>query len=526
MRPTVGSALAKACSVYADKIAIWADGQAFSYAELGRWSDAVARQLMDLGVAAGHVVAIYTRNCVEFVVVDIAIAKLGAVKLPVNFMLPVETIRYELELAEAKVLVIDEAMAAANGTAVMSPPVGRLAVLQAARAGATLLPGARWLAALAPSDTAGQCGHEFVAADSLTAHAAAAIYFTGGTTGRPKGAVHSQASSIALHLAQLAEAEIAEDDVLLLATPLAHAAGLFAQSALIRGAQVRLSDGFEIDATLELFAAGAVTWCFLVPTMINRLLDAIAAGRGAPPVRLRTLVYGAAPIARTRLEQALDIFGPVFVQLYGQTECPNWGTRLAKSDHDLRRPQLLDSCGRASLLAEVKVVGDDGVEVDAGEIGEVCLRSPYLLDRYLDNPAATAEKFLGDWIKTGDVGFRDPAGYLYLKDRKADMIISGGMNVYCAEVEGVLSGHDSVAQIAVIGIPHDDWGEAVHAVVVPAHPDFSVELLRQWARELLPVYARPKSFEVVTQLPETPLGKIDKKALRAPFWSASTRGIS
>jgi fatty-acyl-CoA synthase len=219
----------------------------------------------------------------------------------------------------------------------------------------------------------------------------------------------------------------------------------------------------------------------------------------------------------------------VFVQLFGQTECPNWGTRLAKDDHDPARPELLGSCGRASIMADVMVVDDAGEPLPAGETGEICLKAPYTLDEYLDAPEATAAKFVGredpaEWIRTGDIGFLGDGGYLYLRDRKNDMVISGGMNVYCREVEDALARHPSVARVAVIGVPHDDWGEAVHAVVVPAG-ELDVPALLTWARDELAAYARPKSVEIVEALPETPFGKIDKKELRAPHWAARDRAI-
>ncbi|MFC7658734.1 AMP-binding protein [Pseudonocardia benzenivorans] len=200
----------------------------------------------------------------------------------------------------------------------------------------------------------------------------AAIYFTGGTTGLPKGVVHTQASAVAVHPAQLLEAEITADDRLLLTTPLAHAAGLFAQSALIRGATSVIESGFDASSVLHQLRDNGITWTFLVPTMIYRLLD--AAGGSAAHV-LRTVVYGAAPIAPSRLAAALEVFGPVFVQLYGQTECPNWGTRLAKSDHDPARPDRLGSAGQASIDADVQVVSDAGAPLPAGETGRsACAR--------------------------------------------------------------------------------------------------------------------------------------------------------
>jgi fatty-acyl-CoA synthase/long-chain acyl-CoA synthetase len=438
------------------------------------------------------------------------VARLGAVKVPVNPLLPEATVAHILRASKARAVIGATSLGGRADLWVSDdggdPPAERLAGPQD----------------VAPPERSG-----------VGPGGRAAIYFTGGTTGLPKGVVHTQASAVAVHYAQIVEAEIAQSDRLLLSTPLAHAAGLFAQSALIRGATSVIEPGFDAARTLELLRTRGITWTFLVPTMIYRLLD-LAAGsasvsRGgsasAETLELRTVVYGAAPIAPSRLAQALDAFGPVFVQLYGQTECPNWGTRLAKSDHDPARPELLGSCGRASIMADVQVVAEDGTPLTVGDTGEICLRSPYTLESYLDDPAATAAKFLPDgWIRTGDVGFLDAAGYLHLRDRTSDMVISGGMNVYCREVEDALARHPAVARVAVIGVPHEDWGEAVHAVVVP-RAGFDADELVAWSRGELAAYARPKSVEVVADLPETPFGKIDKKVLRAPHWAGRDRAI-
>jgi fatty-acyl-CoA synthase len=486
VRDTLGAELHHSLRRYAARVAVVDDrGVRLTYAELDRWSVAVAAQLAGLGIGAGDAVGIYLHNRAEFVVVDVAVARLGAVKVPVNPLLPPSTVEHVVRASGVRVLVTSSRLTAPTGVAVVDVDAGLAA------------PGH---AVAEPASTAGP--------DDT-----AAIYFTGGTTGLPKGVVHSQRSTVAVLYAQLLEAEITQDEHLLLMTPLAHAAGLFALSALVRGAAVTIVDGFDAASALERVERDAVTWTFLVPTMIYRLLDVAGPGRRHG---LRTVVYGAAPISPTRLADALAVFGPVFVQLYGQTECPNWGTKLAKSDHDPARPHLLGSCGQASIWADVMVDPD----------GEVLLRSPYLLDRYLDAPEATAAKFTDDgWIRTGDIGMLDDAGYLYLLDRKADMVVSGGMNVYCKEVEDALGRHPSVSRVAVIGVPHDDWGEAVHAVVVPA-AGFSAPDLLEWARGELAGYARPKSVEVVDDLPETPFGKIDKKRLREPHWKGRSRGIA
>jgi fatty-acyl-CoA synthase/long-chain acyl-CoA synthetase len=495
---------------HADRVAIRTSHADVTYAELHAWSAAIGSQLTDAGVRAGDAVALYLRNVPDFVAADLAIARLGAVKVPVNHMLPPDTIRHILDRVEARALVF-------------SPALGEVA------AGLHRDGMHRFVAGEGDGDEEPLAGPEtpsnsLFLGGSVGPGDPAAIYFTGGTTGRPKGVLHTQASTVALHYAQLLEAEIADTDRLLLMTPLAHAAGLFAQSAVIRGATIVLRDQFDAGAAVELLDEERVTWTFLVPTMLYRMLDVL---RDEPPreTTLRTVVYGAAPISPARLEEALARFGPVFIQLYGQTESPNWGTRLTKADHDPARPDRLASCGKASIMADVKIVDESGATLGPDEVGEVCLRSPYTLQEYLGDPEATREKFLGPWIRTGDIGTMDADGYVYLKDRKNDMVISGGMNVYCREVEDVLMQHAGVRAAAVIGIPNDDWGESVHACVVRGADDLGERELIGWARGRLAAYATPKSVEFVDALPETPLGKIDKKLLRAPYWEGRARAI-
>jgi fatty-acyl-CoA synthase/long-chain acyl-CoA synthetase len=512
VRTTLREEFDHALRRYRARVAVEHAGRRWTYHDVDRWSAAVAVQLADHGVRAGDAVALHMGNCVEFLVADVAVARLGAVKVPVNPLLPPSTVEHVLRASKARVVVRGTSLPTTAGVPSLvvddggGRPPARDEVLVPSPPPGRPPPGL----APAPPDPGIGAGDR------------AAIYFTGGTTGLPKGVVHTQASAVAVHRAQLLEAEITADDRLLLTTPLAHAAGLFAQSALIRGATSVIESGFDASSVLHQLRDNGITWTFLVPTMIYRLLD--AAGGSAAHV-LRTVVYGAAPIAPSRLAAALEVFGPVFVQLYGQTECPNWGTRLAKSDHDPARPDRLGSAGQASIDADVQVVSDAGAPLPAGETGEICLRSPYTLECYLDDPGATAAKFLpGGWIRTGDVGFLDDDGYLHLRDRTSDMVISGGMNVYCREVEDTLVRHPAVARVAVIGVPHDDWGEAVHAVVVPG-PGFDAAALLEWARGELAGYARPKTVEIVDALPETPFGKIDKKVLRAPHWAGRDRAI-
>lgn len=519
MRQSLGEAFDQSLKLNAANVAIEFGAQSITYAELDDWVAAVAAQFADLGIGPGDPVAVYLRNDPAFFAVDLAIARLGAVKVPLNYMLPTSTVQHCLQVSRARLLVTSTRLASAARSATAELP--GLTVLEHPDDGTASPDSANLLVGQPSADTTPTPVPE--RGDAVTPESPAALYFTGGTTGLPKGVLHSQSSTLSFHYAQLLEAEILADERLLLMTPLAHAAGLFGGSALIRGATIVLTDGFDADDTARQLTDGAVTWVFLVPTMIYRLIDVLT-DQPKQDFALRTIVYGAAPIAPTRLEQGLKLFGRVFVQLYGQTESPNWGTRLAKKDHDVNRPQLLGSCGQASIMADVKIVDDEGKTLGPNETGEICLRTPYLLDRYVDAPEATREKFLDGWIRTGDIGLLDAAGYLFLLDRKSDMVISGGMNVYCREVEDVLASHPLVKAVAVIGIPHPDWGEAVHAVVVP-RDEFDADQVIEWTRGKLAGYARPKTIEVADTLPETPFGKVDKKVLRAPYWSAQARAI-
>jgi fatty-acyl-CoA synthase len=242
---------------------------------------------------------------------------------------------------------------------------------------------------------------------------------------------------------------------------------------------------------------------------------------------LQTILYGAAPMSPDRLEQALDVFGPVFVQIYGQSEAPNTVATLGKEDHDLRRPERLASCGKPHQSLDVAVLDDNDQPCSVGQLGEVCVRGPLVMDGYWRQPEVTAETLRNGWLHTGDVGYLDADNFLYLTDRKKDMVITGGFNIYPREVEDAVVTHPEVAAAAVIGVPDPKWGEAVTAFVVRT-PDATVtaQELIALVRELKgPVHA-PKSLEFLDALPLTPLGKIDKKQLRVRFWGDRDRAVN
>lgn len=495
----------------ARRVAVTHAGDSTTYAELSVMAWDLVSRLHAAGVRRGDSVGILLGNTVEYLAADVALLRLGAAKVPLNQMLAAGEITYILEHSLASAVLITPALLERLAATANLP----WAAEESATAVVLVTPGT--------GDRAAPVEQEIV----LDETARAAIFYTGGTTGRSKGVVHTHASLAANLLSNVFEADIRDGEEMLLATPLSHAAGVFAQAGLARGATLILVERFVPAETVDLVDAGTVSWTYMVPTMLYRLLDYIAAGH-TPTAQFATLVYGSAPITPRRLREAIDVLGPVLVQLYAQTECPNWGTTLSKADHRRARdePGLLESSGRSSTMAAVRVVAEDGRQVTR-EAGEVCLTSPYLMQGYLDDPEATARTKRAGWVHTGDIGVMDDEGFLYLRDRRADMIITGGMNVYSTEVEATISQLAGVSQVAVIGVPHPDWGEAVMAYVVLAGDhDLDAQAVLDHCAPRIATYKRPKTVEFVDVIPTTPFGKPDKKALRARFWGEGDRQIS
>ena len=470
----------------------------WTYADLERSARGLAGHLHQLGVRAGTPVALLLANRAEYVVADLAIAALGAAKVPLNAMLSLEE----------QAFIVDD-----SGAVVCIVEAGRLDAVARARdlgvdPALVVVDTEDWARAIAHPPLAEEVP---VGDDDV-----ALIMYTGGTTGRPKGVVHTQAGMAANLLSHLIEMELTGEDVLLLTSPLPHSAGFLLQAALTKGATTILESRFDPDAVLDRIERDGVSYLFLVPTMIYRLLDAAAARPGVDTSSLRTILYGAAPITPDRLTQGLAAFGPVFVQLYAQSEAPNFLTRLRRDDHrtDEAGVHLLRSCGQAVVMARVAVVGEDGFACPPGEVGEVAAISPYTMTGYLGRPEETAAALRDGWLHTGDLGYLDEQGYLYLVDRMKDMIITGGLNVYSSEVEQVIARIPGVREVAVAGIPHPDWGEAVVAFVV-TEPGITTDRIEAACRDGLTSYKRPKAVSLVAALPTTAVGKIDKKALRA-----------
>jgi len=354
------------------------------------------------------------------------------------------------------------------------------------------------------------------------------INYTGGTTGKPKGVMSTHRVSAYMTMIQMAEWEFPQELRMLICTPLSHAAAAFLVPVLQRGGAFYVPKGFSPDLFFDMVEQHRITATMLVPVMIYTLLDSPRAAT-ADLSSLETIFYGASAISPARLREGIEKWGPIFYQFFGQSEAPMVIANMRKAEHDLSKPERLGSCGRPTPWVHLALLDDENRPVPEGEAGEICVRGPLVMKGYNGLPEQTAEAFAGDWLHTGDIGRLDDEGFLYIIDRKKDMVVTGGFNVFPREVEDVLATHPAVAQAAVIGVPDARWGEAVKALVVLRGGFEGTDALRTELMELVKQakgsVQAPKSVDFVAAIPLTPVGKPDKKALRAQFWSGKERRV-
>lgn len=471
--------------------------------------------LESLGVGKGSTVAMLSKNRPEVLISVGSQMILGCRNTALAPMGSLDDHSYILGDAEIETLIFDP-------TAFQ----GRAAELKAA------VPTLKNLFSLGPSEVgvdilelAKTFAPQRLVAAAVDGDDPSSMVYTGGTTGKPKGVVNTFRSGVTLPQIQMAEWQFPDEMRFLACTPLSHAGMAFFVPTLMRGGSLVVLPAFEPGAVLEAIEKYKITSTMLVPTMIYMLLD-------HPDLEtrdvssLQTLFYGAAAMSPSRLQEGIAKLGPIFFQYFGQSECGMTITVMRKEEHDPENVERLASCGRPVPWLDVRLLDDDLNEVAQGELGEICVRGPLVMKEYWRKPQETAEALRGGWLHTGDIARADKDGFLYIVDRKKDMIVTGGFNVFPREIEDVISGHPAVASVAVVGVPDEKWGEAVKACVVlrDGQTVESAELVERVRSAKGSVHA-PKSVDFVDALPLTPLGKLDKKALRAQFWEGAARSV-
>lgn len=523
IRTTVGDLYDRATGFYGARTAVTHGSRSYTYAELRANSSALVSALQSLGITKSERVAFLMANCAEYIFCEYAVAKSGATRVPLAVLLTNDDHIYMMNFAECRALIYHVKLAprvlemvprlesvrhyicVSDNASNVPPGHLHLQSLVAAHAQAEPRP-----VPLDPEDLAG-------------------IYFTGGTTGQPKGVMLSHRSWIHTYYAETLDFGVGWGEVFVYCTPMTHAAGCLILPVLLRGGRCVVLDHFEPELLLATIARERATATMVVPTMLYMLLDSPVLAKYDLST-LRNIMYGASVIAPERLKQALRTFGPVLTQFYGQTEAPMALAALPREAHVVADPKdearVLSSTGRATYPTQIRLVDDAGNDVPPGEPGELVARSPNVMSGYLKNPQASAAALRDGWLYTGDVARIDEQGFITIVDRKKDVIISGGFNIYPRDAEDALFEHPAVKQAAVIGAPHEKWGEEVKAVVVlHAGKSASEAELIEHVKARKGSLNAPKSIEFWDAIPLTNLGKLDKKAIRAHFWKGRERKI-
>ena len=497
--------LAKSAAAWSDRPAVAVGGgTVLSYRGLADRAARIAAGLRDIhGLAPGDRVALAMTNTPEYVEALFAAWHGGFAAVPINAKLHPREFAYILDDSGAALCIATEDLA--DGIAGIADG----------------LPDLRAVVAPGGGDYAKLCAAEPSPPAEAAPDDLAWLFYTSGTTGRPKGAMLSHRNLLTMTLGYYADIDrVGANGTIVHAAPMSHGSGLYLLPHIAKGAcqVIPESKGFNSDEFLELLPFHTNVTAFFAPTMVTRLVNAPALG-SADISNLRTIVYGGGPMYAEDCLRALDALGPRLVQIYGQGESPMTITGLSREAHlDRDHPRYMDrlaSVGIPRTDVEVRVCDGDDADLAAGEVGEVLVRGDVVMTGYWRNPGATAETLRGGWLHTGDMGAFDEDGYLTLKDRSKDLIISGGSNIYPREVEEVLLRHPGVLEVSVIGRPHHDMGEEVVAFVV-RRPDEAVDeaALDSLCIENMARFKRPRAYRFIDALPKNNYGKVLKTELR------------
>ena len=486
--------------------------EAISFAEFGQRSRKIVAMLAAHGVGKGDRIAWLGKNSRHYFELFYSAARVGAVMVPIGWRLAAPEIAYILGDTGAKVLFLGagfEDMAAKACGQMDSPP--EVITTQAALAEIDAAPADDFTPA-GPDDAVLQL-------------------YTSGTTGNPKGAVLTNRNLFSLRVPSQEEGQpwshFDEGEAILVCMPCAHIGGT-GLGIMAMGAGIRaiVQEEFTPDGVLDAFEQG-ITRLFIVPAALQMVVQHPRA-KTTDMSAVKYVMYGAAPIPLDLLREAVRTIPEAgFMQCYGMTETTGTIAALPPDDHSLEGNERMKSAGKAVPGAELKVIGEDGKELPRGEVGELICKSPSNMAGYWNLPEATESSLKDGWMHTGDAAYMDEDGYVFIQDRMKDMIISGGENVYPAQVESAIYGHPAIAEVAVIGVPDDTWGEAVKACIV-AKPGEEIDetSIIEWTRERLAGFKVPKSIDVIDVMPRNASGKILRKDLRAPYWEGRERQVN
>ena len=518
----IGGLLTKSAQTFPDNLAIAHGPRKLTYKQFKSRANRLANALGKLGIKQGDNVALVQYNYPEMLESIFACFKAGYGTVPINFRLHPSEFAFIIDHSEAKAVIV-------------SPEFNEAIIGIWDR-----IPGARHLITLSGAEgevldyekLISEESEQFTDAD-VHPDDLAWLFYTSGTTGLPKGAMLTHRNLLAMTMNFCVDVcpGLGPDDVILHAAPLSHGSGLYALPNIGKAAGnvILESKAFDPELVFKAIEEYRVTNMFAAPTMVKLMAESPAVDR-YDHASLRSLNYGGAPILVEDLKEAMAKLGPCLVQIFGQAESPMTITYLPHRDHVLEgtpeQMKRLASAGFPRTDVEVKIFDPDDKELPPGETGEIVTRSDLVMKGYWRNPEATAETLRNGWLHTGDIGYMDEDGYLFIMDRSKDMIISGGENIYPREIEEVLVRHPAVREVAVIGVPDPKWGEAIKAVVslVPRQSATEEELIA-FCKDNIASYKKPKSVDFVDELPKNNYGKILKRELRAKYWDGRERKV-
>ena len=516
----VGTMIERNAGLYPQQTAVVCGERRLSHAQFAERVRRLANALCDRGLRRQDRVAILAQNCPEYLEAYGASEVAGFIATTVNYRLAPPEVAYVLQDSQPAALLFEAGYAdLVAGLRPSLPHVQHYICIGG------LVDGAEEYEAVLSAAASGPPPIRAAADDTVY------LIYTSGTSGTPKGVMLGQRGQVHTAMAICLEGSVAPTDRVLLTMPLYHVGAKCTQLGYHwRGCPVVLHRAFDPRAVLRTIEEERITATLLAPTMLRAVLDLPDFDR-YDHSSLRTIFYSAAPMPVPLLRRAIATFGSIFVQYYGMTESGPLGTALHKHQHVLDGPPAqvgrLASAGQPLTTCEIRVVHDDDTDRAVGEPGEVLIRNPSLMQGYWNNPAATAEALRGGWMHTGDVGVLDDEQFLFIVDRKKDMVVSGGENIYPREVEVALEQHPAVSEAAVIGVPDDYWGEAVKAFVVLEAGAAATEAeLIEHTRQLIASYKKPRSVDFVAELPRLPNGKVRKPDLRARYWQNRERQIT